>query len=112
MLAEALAQRLGRHGIHYGWAIAAVTFLTMLTTAGAVGLPGAFIIPLSKEFGWDAAQISGPLAVRLILFGLMAPFAAALIERFGIRNVVVSAISLILAGLLLSLTMSHIWQLF
>ncbi len=112
MLAEALAQKLARRGMHYGWAIAAVTFLTMLTTAGAVGLPGAFIIPLSKEFGWDTAQISGPLAVRLILFGLMAPFAAALIERFGVRNVVVSAIGLIVAGLLLALTMSSIWQLF
>ncbi|HLJ69809.1 MAG TPA: MFS transporter [Roseiarcus sp.] len=112
MLAEALARRLARRGVHYGWAIAAVTFLTMLTTAGAVGLPGAFILPLSKEFGWDAAQISGPLAVRLILFGLMAPFAAALIERFGVRNVVVSAIGLIVAGLLLALTMSAIWQLF
>ena len=112
MLAEALAQKLARRGVHYGWAIALVTFLTMLTTAGAVGLPGAFIIPLSKEFGWDAAQISGPLAVRLILFGLMAPFAAAMIERFGVRNVVVSAIGLIVAGLLLALTMNSIWQLF
>jgi MFS family permease len=112
MLAEAVAQKLARRGVHYSWAIAAVTFLTMLATAGAVGLPGAFIIPLSKEFGWDVGQISGPLAVRLILFGLMAPFAAAMIERFGVRNVVVSAIGLIVAGLLLALTMSSIWQLF
>jgi sugar phosphate permease len=112
MLASALAEKLSRRGIHYGWAIAAVTFVTMLTTAGAVGLPGAFILPLTKEFGWDTAQVSAPLAVRLILFGLMAPFAAALIERFGVRNVVVSAIGLIVAGLLLALTMSHIWQLF
>jgi sugar phosphate permease len=112
MLAQALADRLSRHGVHYAWVIVAVTFVTSLTTAGAVGLPGAFILPLAKEFGWDTAQISGPLALRLILFGLMAPFAAALIERFGVRNVVVSAIGLIVAGLVLALTMSSIWQLF
>jgi MFS family permease len=112
MLAEALAQRLARRGIHYGWVIVLVTFLTSITTAGAIGLPGAFILPFSKEFGWDTAQISAPLAVRLILFGLMAPFAAALIERFGVRRVVVTAIGLIIAGLLLALTMTQIWQLF
>jgi len=27
-----------RRGIHYGWVVASVTFLTMLVTAGAVGL--------------------------------------------------------------------------
>ncbi len=79
MFAQALAQRLSRHGVHYGWIIIAVTFLTALTTAGAVGVPGALILPLTKEFGWDTAQISSALAIRLVLFGLMAPFAAALI---------------------------------
>ena len=88
MFANALARRLSRHGIHYGWVIIAVTFLTALTTAGAVGVPGALILPLTKEFGWDTAQISSALAIRLVLFGLMAPFAAALIERYGVRRVV------------------------
>src|SRR5215471_8016064 len=80
MIADRLARVMARHGIYYGWVIAAVTFVTMLTTAGAMGLPGALIVPLSKEFGWDTGEISTALALRLILFGLMAPFAAALIE--------------------------------
>jgi MFS family permease len=71
------------------------TFLTSLTTAGAVGLPGAFILPLSKEFGWDAAQISGALAIRFALFGLMAPFAAALIGRYGMRRMMLLALALV-----------------
>jgi hypothetical protein len=49
------APRLARAGIHYGWVIIAVTFVVSLTTAGAMGLPGALILPLSKEFGWDVA---------------------------------------------------------
>ena len=111
MLARALAERLARHGIHYGWVIVAVTFLTTLTTAGAMGLPGALIIPLSKEFGWDVAQISSAIAIRLVLFGLMAPIAAALIESYGVQRVVIAAICFIVSGLLLALTMTHVWHL-
>jgi sugar phosphate permease len=111
MLANALARRLSRHGIHYGWVIIAVTFLTALTTAGAVGVPGALILPLTKEFGWNTAEISSALAIRLVLFGLMAPFAAALIERYGVRRVVVIAIAMIVTGLLLALVMTKAWHL-
>ena len=95
MLASLVAKRLARANIHYGWVVAAVAFLTMLATSGAVGLPGALILPLAKEFGWDVSGISSALAVRLILFGLMGPFAAALIERYGVRSVVLTAVALI-----------------
>jgi len=93
MLANLLAKRLARANIHYGWVVAGVAFLTMLATSGAVGLPGALILPLAKEFGWDVGGISSALAVRLVLFGLMGPFSAALIERYGVRNVVLTAVA-------------------
>jgi MFS family permease len=112
MLASLLAARLARSGIHYGWVIVAVTFVVALTTAGAIGLPGALILPLSREFGWDVSQISGALALRIVLFGLMAPFSAALIERYGVRRIIGAAITLIIGGLLLALFMSRPWQLF
>jgi MFS family permease len=111
MFASALAQSLSKRGIHYGWVIIAVTFLTALTTAGAVGVPGALILPLTKEFGWNTAQISSALAIRLVLFGLMAPFAAALIERYGVRRIVLTAIVMIVGGLMLALAMSQAWHL-
>jgi sugar phosphate permease len=111
MVAQALADRLSKRGIHYGWVIVAVTFLTTLTTAGAMGLPGALILPLSKEFGWDVAEISSAIAIRLMLYGLMAPIAAALIETYGVRRVVVVAIGFIVSGLLLALVMTQVWHL-
>src|SRR5436309_1161132 len=111
MLARALAARLDRLGIYYGWVIVAVTLCVSVTTAGAIGVPGALILPLTKEFGWDIGQISSALALRLVLFGLMAPFAAALIERYGVRNVVLAAVALIITGLLVALGMRQVWQL-
>jgi MFS family permease len=111
MLAQTLSRRFADWGIHYGWAIVGVTFLVSLVTAGAMGLPGALILPLSREFGWNTEQISGALALRILLFGLMAPFAAALIERYGLKRVILSALVLISCGLLLALAMSQIWHL-
>ena len=111
MFAQSLASMLSRRGIHYGWIIVAVTAMVSISTAGAVGLPGVFILPFGKEFGWDAAQVSSALAIRLLLFGLMAPFAAALIERYGVRRIALIAVSLVVTGMLLALGMTELWQL-
>jgi sugar phosphate permease len=111
MLALPLSAWLHRRGIHYAWVIAAITFLTMLTSSAALGLPGAMMQPLSKEFGWDTAQISSALAVRFALFGLLGPFAAIMMERFGLRNIVCTALALIATGLALATRMTQFWHL-
>lgn len=106
-----LPAAMARRGWHYGWVVAAVTFLTMLVTAGAVGAPGVLIGPLQREFGWATADISSALAVRLLLFGLMGPFAAAFMNRFGVRRVASTALCLIAAGILGSFVMTQLWHL-
>lgn len=111
MTTSALPAFFARRNIHYGWAVAAVTFLTMLATAGALGAPGVMLRPLEAEFGWRNSDISTAFAVRLVLFGLMGPFSAALMNRFGVRRVVVTALLLIIAGFGLSVTMTTLWQL-
>lgn len=108
---SALPRFFARRGIHYGWVVAAVTFLTMLVTAGAVGAPGVLIGPLHQEFGWSTAEISSAFAIRLVLFGLIGPFAAAFMNRFGVRRVAAVALTLIAAGVLGSFAMTTLWQL-
>lgn len=111
MLSTPLAATLARRDIHYGWVVVAVTFLSMLVSAGAVGAPGVLLLPLQREFGWDTADISLAMAIRLLLFGLMGPFAAAMINRFGVRRMVLSSLTLVGCGLLASLAMREVWQL-
>jgi sugar phosphate permease len=111
MISTRLAAAMARRGLHYGWVVVITTFLTMLVTAGAVGAPGVLLLPLQREFGWSTAAISSALAMRLLLFGLMGPFAAAFINRYGVRRVTLSALCLIGLGLALSLQMTHLWQL-
>src|SRR5271155_5687130 len=110
-LSNPLAAVMAARRLYYGWAVAGATFLVMLATAGAMGAPGVIMQPLEKEFGWSAADISSALALRIALFGLMAPFSAAFINRFGVRPVVTAAVAMICLGILASLMMTELWQL-
>jgi MFS family permease len=111
MISNWLAGALARRNIHYGWVMVGVTFLTALISAGTVGAPGVFIVPLQHEFGWTTAEISSALSIRFILFGLMAPFAAALLNRYGLRNVTLLAQLIVVSALVASLAMTKVWQL-
>lgn len=98
-------------GIHYAWVVAFVTFFAALVAAGAAGSVGVMMLPLQIEFGWTAAEISSALGLRLALLGLVAPFAAALFNRFGLRPVMIASLILISAGMGGSIFMTEIWQL-
>ncbi|MEO6855122.1 MAG: MFS transporter [Rhodoferax sp.] len=111
MFAQPVSLWLQRRGIHFSWAILAIVFLTMLSSSAALGLPGAFLQPLSKEFGWSTDQISSAMALRFMLFGLMGPFAAILMERYGLRTIICTALVLVASGLLLATQMTALWQL-
>jgi MFS family permease len=111
MISNWLAAALSRHNIHYGWVMVGVTFFTALISAGTVGAPGVFIVPLQHEFGWSTAEISSALSIRFILFGLMAPFAAALLNRYGLRNMTLLAQLIVVSALVASLGMTKVWQL-
>ena len=112
MLAHLATTSLNRRGIHYAWVIAAVTFFAMLTTSAALGLPGAMLQPLSKEFGWTTDQLSSVFAVRFALFGLLGPFAAIFVMRFGLRRIMVTAATLIAVAMVLATGVTQLWQLF
>ncbi len=97
--------------VHYAWIVAAVTFLVLLTAAGVRSTPGVLMVPLEQEFGWSRATISFAVAVNIFLYGLAGPFAAAIIERFGLRRVVASALALIATGVAITPLMQQSWQL-
>ncbi|RBY85127.1 MFS transporter [Blastococcus sp. TF02A-26] len=97
--------------IHPAWWVAAVTFLALVGAAAFRAVPGVLIDPLREEFGWSVSTISAAVAVNMALYGLTAPFAAALMERFGIRRVVVCALLLVAVGSGLTVFMTASWQL-
>lgn len=102
----------GSSRVHYAWVIALVTFVVMLITAGVRATPGLFMVPLEEEFGWSRALISASIAVNIALFGLIGPFAASVMDRWGLRRVVLGALALMAGAVALSTQMSSAWQFF
>ncbi|MFJ6011139.1 MFS transporter [Streptomyces sp. NPDC092952] len=97
--------------VHRAWIVAAVTFVTIIGGAAFNSLPGLLIDPLNREFGWSRGEIGLAVSVDMALYGLTAPFAAALMDRFGIRRVVAVALGAVAAGALGSVWMTASWQL-
>jgi MFS family permease len=97
--------------VHPAWWAAAATFLALLGAAAFRSTPSVMIEPLRTEFGWSIGTISVALSVNLALFGITAPFAAALMERFGVRPVVSIALLMVAAGSGLTVFMTASWQL-
>ena len=81
-----------RSRIHPAWVVAAVTLLALVAAATFRSSTGVLMEPIEREFGWDRATTSGAVSLNLVLYGLAAPFAAAVMERFGIRRTVTTAL--------------------
>ncbi|WP_329121141.1 MFS transporter [Streptomyces sp. NBC_01465] len=103
--------RAPRPRIHRAWFVAVVTFVTIIGAAAFASLPGLLIEPLHDEFKWSRGTIGFAVSVNLALYGLTAPFAAALMDRFGIRKVVAVALTVIAIGSGLTVWMTAAWQL-
>ncbi len=97
--------------VHYGWIVVAVSLVVLIGSAGFRSTPSLMMDALHDEFGWSRATISSAVSVNLALYGLTAPFAAALMDRFGVRLVVVCALLTIATGAGLTMLMTHPWQL-
>jgi sugar phosphate permease len=110
MSADASDPRALRPRLHYAWVVALVTFLVLLITAGVRATPGLLMVPLETEFGWSRAAISAAVAINIALFGLIGPFAASAMDRWGIRRLVVAALALLAVSVGLTTQMHSQWQ--
>ena len=96
---------------HYAWVVAAVTFIVIVVTAGVRAAPGVLIVPLENEFGWSRAAISFAIGVNLLFYGLVGPFAAAVMDRFGVRRTMTLSLAATAIAVALSPAMTEVWHL-
>ena len=106
ILARSLSGR-----VHYAWIVAGLVFVLLMCAAGVRSTPGVLIVPLERALGWDRTTISSAIAVNLVLFGLMGPFAGGAMLRFGIRRTVLVALALLTFGTAFSTQMTQPWHL-
>ena len=99
-------------GQKYAFVVVAVIFLALLSSAGLRATPGVLMLPLQTALGWNVGVISSSAAIGIFLYGLAGPFAAAVMQRFGIRRTVLGALTLMSASTGASYFMTAPWQLF
>ncbi|HEV2546615.1 MAG TPA: MFS transporter [Stellaceae bacterium] len=97
--------------LHYAWIVVAISFMTLLVTAGIRSAPGVLLVPLEHDFGWSRATLALPISIGLLLYGLVGPFSAGFIERFGLRAVMLTAVIMFDIGFGLTPLINAAWQL-
>jgi MFS family permease len=112
MIGPRVIARLLAGRLHYAWIVVAVMFVVILASVGVRAAPGVLIVPLQQAFGWNAAVISGAVSLNILLFGLVGPFAAGLIQSIGLKRTVLASMALLVAGAGLSAFVTEIWQLY
>ena len=95
---------------NYVWIVVGTIFVVLLGAAGIRATPSVMIVPLEHEFGWSRTTISFAISVNIALYGLIGPFSAAAMQRYGIRRMVLGALVLLSAGTALSTQMSLPWH--
>src|SRR4051794_4456998 len=98
--------------MHRAWIVAASAFVALLAAAAIRATFGILMEPLMDEFGWSHGAIATAASVNLVVFGISAPFAAALNERFGLRRVVTVALTVIVVAAALLTQVTQLWQLY
>jgi len=111
-LGPGMMGRLFAGRLHYAWVVVAVMFVVILASVGVRATPGVLIVPLQQAFGWNAAVISGAVSLNILLFGLVGPFAAGLIQVIGLKRTVLGSMVLLVIGAGLSSRITEIWQLY
>ena len=90
--------------------VVGVTFFALLVSAGVRSTPGVLMLPLQMHFGWDRATISFSAAIGIFLYGLVGPFAAALMMSIGIKRTMLCGLVLMSIATFASLWMTTPWQ--
>src|SRR6202000_2636079 len=98
-------------GQHYALAVVAIIFVALMAAAGLRSTPGVLMVPWGQAFGWARSTISFAAAPGIFLFGLTGPFAAAAMQRFGIRATIITALAMMALSTAASLFMTQAWQL-
>ncbi|MBV9250204.1 MAG: MFS transporter [Acetobacteraceae bacterium] len=112
MQAQSRLLRLTEGRVHYAWIVVGIMFTVILASVGVRAAPGVLIVPLEHAFGWSNATISGAISLNILLFGLVGPFATALIQTLGMRITVLGSMVLLVIGSGTSAFVREPWQLY
>src|SRR5690348_7525501 len=85
----------------------------MLTVAsGARFLFGVVLKPMSEQFGWDRASLTGAVMVGMIVLSIFQPAVGLLVDRVGPKRMPVAGCALLGLSLLPLSRATQLWQVY
>ena len=101
---------LAARGIYYGWWVVFACASVIFFTGGVFFYGfGLLVTPLTEEFGWSRAALSGAFSLRTEVGGVAAPVVGFVIDRLGVRRVVIAGVITVAVGLLLLSRIESLW---
>lgn len=96
---------------HPAWAVACVTAGALLAASAFRSTTGVLMEPIEMSTGWSRDVTSGAASLNLMLYGLAAPFTAALMQSWGVRRTVVCSLGIVAVASALVCFIGQPWQL-
>ena len=103
---------LGRRNVHYSWVIVSIASMMWMTSSGMRFATSLLIPEFHKEeyFGWSIGFITLGFTIQWLASGFLAPLSGWLGDRYGVRRVMWAGAILFIAGMLLTGTMTTLWE--
>ncbi len=96
----------------YAWVVVAVLAVTLTIASGARFLFGVVLKPISEEFGWNRAQLTGAVMLAMIVLSICQPLVGILIDRIGAKKILVGGIALLGISLIPFSFVTSLWQIY
>jgi MFS family permease len=95
-----------------GWFTVVVCLLGISTGPAAFGLSALFLLggPLGQEFGWNRTAISTAVSVMMLCTACSLPFMGRLVDRFGVKQVLIPSVIVFGLTLLAASRITQYWQ--
>ncbi|MDQ2651407.1 MAG: MFS transporter [Chloroflexota bacterium] len=96
----------------YAWVIVGVLAVTLTIASGARFLFGVVLKPVSEQFGWDRAQLTGAVMVGMIVISICQPIVGTLVDRIGPKKILVAGLLLLGLSLIPLSMVTQLWQVY
>ncbi len=96
----------------YAWVVVIVVAITLTIASGARFLFGVALKPVSEEFGWNRAQLTGAVMLGMVVLSICQPLVGILVDRIGPKRILVVGLSLLGLSLIPMSFATSLWQIY
>lgn len=99
-----------RDGIFYGWVVLSIAFITLVLGYAIRNTFSVFYPTIVEQFGWGRGNTALMFSITIMVYGVVAPLAGGLVDRFGPRLILPMGAFIVGCGLALCSLATTQWH--